>query len=300
MFTNNKIKLSDLPSELNLEILRDASFSFCGKIDSVLPDRIVYVEREDFVMKLKEKLGIAAVVCPHELSHLVPQNFGLIIHKAPRFTLNRIQSLISRMPDFQWTSFKTEIPTCCTIHPRSVVFEHDVLIGKNVQIGPNAVIHPRTILHDNCRVGANSTVGCDAFEINEQSGIPMRFEQSGGVIVGKNANILSNTCITRATYGGFTKVGANVMIDNLVHVAHDVIIEDNVKIMACAEISGRVHIEANSTIGMNVTILNGLTIGANSHVSLGSVVTKNVMKGSRVTGNFAIAHSEFLKKLKSK
>lgn len=298
MFTGRKIKLSQLDITGNMEIVRDVEFAYCGKLNTELPDLLIYVERSEYLKDINHNPNVVGVVCTPALLNEVPSEFGVVVSSTPKFTLNLIQSQLSSLPNFQWNDFQTEVPPCSNIHPSAVVYDQNVAIGKNVKIGPNSVIYPRTLIGDNCRIGANSTIGCESFENNELDGVPKLFRQSGGVKIRNNAAIFSNTCIVRATYGGFTEIGENVIIDNLVHIAHDVVISKNVRIIACAEVSGRVQIGANSTIGMNSTILNGLRIGENCNISLGSVVTKDVPSGKRVTGNFAIDHSDFVMDIK--
>jgi len=64
-------------------------------------------------------------------------------------------------------------------------------------------------------------------------------------------------------------------------------------------ISGNVRVGNDVWIGPSAAISNGITIGDNCWVSLGSVVTKDVQAGSRVSGNFAIDHEKFIQFIKS-
>jgi UDP-3-O-[3-hydroxymyristoyl] glucosamine N-acyltransferase len=298
MFTKKTIKASHLPSSLNLEVIRDFDFSYCGKLGLNLSKMLVQIESEKYLNVLESHSCVTGVVCRPEMVDLINQNLGLIVSANPRESLNNIQDYISLLSGFQWKDFDSKIDPLASIHPRAWVAEKNVIIGKNVNIGPNAVVYPRTIIEDDVRIGACSVIGCDAFENNLTDDGLKSFAQSGGVILRKSSRIFSNACLTRATYGGFTEIGEQSQIDNLVHIAHDCIVGRNVKVVACAEVSGRVSIGDNSTIGMNATILNGLTIGSNCDVSLGAVVTRDLDNGKKVTGNFAIPHKEFLSNLR--
>ena len=66
------------------------------------------------------------------------------------------------------------------------------------------------------------------------------------------------------------------MIDNLVHVAHNVQIGMNCQIIACAEISGSVVIGDNATIAPNATVIQKIEIGENSLLGIGAVATKSI------------------------
>lgn len=298
MFTNSIISSKDLESKLKFKVIKHFDFSFCGKIGLQLPRMLIYVDSSKYVREVSKQTNIVGVVCPPELVSLIPTGMGVVVSSTPKATLNSVQSFIASREGFQWKNFKTKISKSAQIHKSAFIAEENVIIGDNVQIGPNSVVLSRSLIDDECRIGSNCTIGCESFEPYSVDGALMRFEQSGGVKIGKRVTIFSNVCIVKATYGGFTQVGENSMIDNLTHIAHDVDIGTNVKVIACAEISGRVKIGNNSTIGMNATILNGIKIGESCDISLGSVVTRDVLDQQKVTGNFAIPHEQFIKKLK--
>ena len=298
MFTNQVISSKILESELGVKVNKHFEFAFCGKIGLNLAKMLVYVETHPYLQNACKNANVVGLVCTPELVSAVPDGMGVIVSSNPRACLNSIQSFVAAQDGLQWKNFKTKISKSASIHRTAFISEENVIIGDNVQIGPNSVILPRTLIDSDCHVGSNCSIGCESFEPNLDNEMLMRFEQSGGVKLGKGVTIFSNVCIVRATYGGFTRVGDNSMIDNLTHIAHDVDIGTNVKVIACAEISGRVKIGCNSTIGMNATIVNGVTIGSNCDVSLGAVVTKDVPDEQKVTGNFAIPHDQFITKLK--
>jgi len=299
MFTKNTIQASSISADLKLDLRTDFKFSYCGKISLNLPNMLVPIESKKYLDEMKENPHISGVICMPELVDEFNDQIGVIISSNPRECLNNIQSHVACIDNFQWKSFKSIIDDSSKIHPTAYISEQDVVIGKNVKIGPNSVVYPRSVIEDNVSIGACSVIGCDAFENNFGENGLKEFIQSGGVLLKNASRIFSNTCIVRATYGGFTEIGENSMVDNLVHIAHDAVIGKNVKVIACAEVSGRVNIGDNSTIGMNATVLNGISIGTGADVSLGAVVTRDVNDGQRVTGNFAIDHAVFISKLKS-
>ena len=111
--------------------------------------------------------------------------------------------------------------------------------------------------------------------------------------------ILSKCTVVRATFGGFTRIGRDTKLDCQVHVAHDCVVGERVRIAACAELSGRVDVGDDAFVGPNVSISNGLTIGPRAFVTLGSVVVRNVDPDQRVTGHFALPHKNWLRFIKS-
>lgn len=167
-------------------------------------------------------------------------------------------------------------------------------IGKQVYIGHHCYIGPEVVISDNVRIENNvsiqgnvtigkdtiirsgAVIGTDGFGYFENTdGINVRVPHFGGVIIGENVEIGANTCIDRGTLGD-VEIGNHVKINNLCHIAHNVIIEDHVMIAALVNISGSVRIKKNVYISSGATIRNQVTIGANSLIGLGSVVVKDV------------------------
>ena len=85
----------------------------------------------------------------------------------------------------------------------------------------------------------------------------------------------------------FKKTDINVinsMIDNLVHIAHNVHLGENACIAAQTGISGSVIIGSNSTIGGQVGFAGHINIGNNVIIAAKSGVTKNIKSKSSVAG----------------
>ena len=74
------------------------------------------------------------------------------------------------------------------------------------------------------------------------------------------------------------------MIDNQVHIAHNVILGDNACIAAQTGISGSVVIGKNVTIGGQAGFAGHINIGDNVIIAARSGVTKNIKDNSVVAG----------------
>jgi len=243
--------------------------------------------------------GIVGVVVPIELEKAVPYHFGCAVSDDPVAMLNNIQHRLSKSTSGQWKSFPSRIHPTAEVMPGAYVAPEDVIIDKHVKIFPNAVIFPRSIVGEGSSIGAGTVVGTDAFEVDLAAKPQRIVSQSGGVRIGKHVDIQANCTIVRATFGGFTEISDESKFDCQVHFAHDCRAERRVRIAACAEISGRVIVGENTFIGPNASISNGIRIGRDSHVTIGAVVTRDVADHTRVTGNFAVEHRNWLKFLRS-
>ena len=166
----------------------------------------------------------------------------------------------------------------------NVVIEEDVKIGNYCIIGANTILKKGTILNENVSIGANCTIGGVGFgyEKDEQNNYKL-IHHIGNVFISEFVEIGNNVCIDRAVIGS-TFIGRNVKIDNLVHIAHGVKIDENSLIIANSMIAGSVSIGKNVWISPSVSIRQKLTIHDGALVGMGSVVVKDVENNDIVAG----------------
>lgn len=151
----------------------------------------------------------------------------------------------------------------CSVGARAVLHTH-VTLAKDVHVGPECVLWSHCVL------------GEDGFGIEREAGnMQKRLPHFGGVILGKGVHVGNFTAIVGGTINP-TAIGDGTMIDNLVHIAHNVQIGQNCQIIACAEVSGSVRIHDNVTIAPNATIIQKIEIGENSVLGLGAVAIKSI------------------------
>lgn len=187
----------------------------------------------------------------------------------------------------------------------------DAVMGKNCYIGPNCYIG-KCSLGNNVKIIGNVYI-FDGVEIGDdviiqpgvvigsagfgyaknKSGNIELFPHIGGVKIGNGVEIGANTCIDRGALGD-TILEDNVKVDNLVHIAHNVVIGKNSFVIANAMIGGSVQVGENSWISPSVSILQQLVIGANALIGVGSVVTKNIPEGKTWSGIPARPLEEFI------
>lgn len=202
----------------------------------------------------------------------------------PRTTFIRVLDWLDKNIGFDLYEEPSEVHSSAIIG-ENVVIEPGCNIGKNVIIEPNVVLHKGTIVGNNSRIRSCASIGSDGFGFERlEGGEIVRFPHLGRVIIGKNVEIGSCTAIARGTLSN-TIIKDNVKIDNLVHIAHNVKVNNGAFIIACSEISGSVEIGENSWIAPNACINQKLKIGEGSLIGLGAVVTKDVEAKVIVAGN---------------
>ncbi|MBI1750610.1 MAG: UDP-3-O-(3-hydroxymyristoyl)glucosamine N-acyltransferase [Acidobacteria bacterium] len=138
-------------------------------------------------------------------------------------------------------------------------------VGRGARIGERCRLYPRVTLYAGVRLGKNvivhsgTVIGSDGFGYVFGEGRHWKFPQIGGVEIGDDVEIGSNTSIDRGALDT-TRIGAGTKIDNLVQVAHNVQIGEHSIIAAQTGISGSSHIGNNVLIGGQVGIADGCHI----------------------------------------
>lgn len=194
---------------------------------------------------------------------------------------------------------KTRIESSAVIHPSAVISDIGVVIGERVVVEPNVTIYPDVIIEDDVIVRAGAVLGVDGFEHKRTSRGIVSVAHDGYVLIKRAAEIGVNSNIVKGFSYRDTIVGEETKIDALVHYAHGVQTGYGCMVVASAMIAGHVTIGNNVWIGPNASISNRLIIGDDAFITFGSVVVKDVPTGQKVTGNFAIPHTRFIRNLKA-
>jgi UDP-3-O-[3-hydroxymyristoyl] glucosamine N-acyltransferase len=173
---------------------------------------------------------------------------------------------------------------------RHVTLAAGCVIGPKVRIADHVAIGANTVIA-NCeiasgvRIGCNCSIGLPGFGYEkDDSGSYWRFPHLGGVRIERDVEIGSNTCIDRGSLGD-TVIGAGSKIDNLVHVAHNVVLGSNTIVIANSMLGGSVSIGDGAWVAPSVTIMNQASIGAGATLGLGAVVLKDVGAEQVIVGN---------------
>ena len=159
---------------------------------------------------------------------------------------------------------------------------HGVEIGRNCRVGANAVLsHCR--LDDGVHIGAGCVVGGSGFGFEVTPDGPVMLPHVGSVQIGEGSSAGAGCTIDRGTLG-MTRIGASVMIDNLVHIAHNCIVGDRAVLAAQVGLAGGAIIGEGAMLAGQAGVGAQVTVGKRAVVMAQSGVTKDVPEGTTVVG----------------
>jgi UDP-3-O-[3-hydroxymyristoyl] glucosamine N-acyltransferase len=170
--------------------------------------------------------------------------------------------------------------TTSLIHPTAVIEGH---VGEGTIVGPFAWIGELVTIGRNCVIGPGARIGQDGFGYANEDGHWVRKSQSHGVVIADDVHIGANTCIDRGSYRD-TRIGRGTRIDNLVHVAHNVVIGEDCLVIALSMLAGSTVIGDSAYVAPCAATRDHITIGERAFVGLGAVVVRDVADGEHVKG----------------
>jgi len=182
------------------------------------------------------------------------------------------------------------------IGPNSVIGS-GCKVGENSKIGKNCRLDSNVVIYHNCSLGnnvviqANSTVGSTGFGYSFIEGAHRLIPHNGGVIIEDFVEIGANCCIDRAKFDN-TIIGAGTKLDNLVHIAHNVVIGKCCLITAQCAIAGSSKLGNGVVMGGQVGVRDNIEIGDGVMIAGQSGVIQDVPAGQTLFGSPALEKKE--------
>lgn len=216
------------------------------------------------------------------------------------------------------------------IHPSAVVDE-SAQLGEGVSIGANStveagvVIGANTVISPNCYIGYKTTIGANSFlyplvstrefsEIGDRviihngtvvgsdgfgyavqnDGSRTKIPQIGKVVIEDDVEIGANVAIDRARFGK-TRIGKGTKIDNLVQIAHNVVIGEHSVMCGQSGISGSTTVGSRCILAGQAGLAGHLEVGDGAIIGAQAGVMKDVATKDFVIGSPAMPHLQFKK-----
>lgn len=268
---------------------------FAG-LDNIQTGKIAFVNSEKLLAKVEANPPSALIT---KDAWRPSVDIPLVIVDDPYLAYAKASQLFSRKPKpnrqihaSAVIAESVSLGANVSIGPGAVI-EDDVQLADGVMVGPNTVIgqYSRvgrntrlaanvTLCHDvqigeDCELGSGTVIGSDGFGFAPSREGWSPIAQNGGVIIGNCVKIGANNAIDCGAIGP-TRIADGVIIDNLVHIAHNVEIGENTAIAGCVGIAGSTKIGKNCLFAGQVGINGHIEICDNVQIGGQSRVTKSI------------------------
>ncbi|MFG1479343.1 UDP-3-O-(3-hydroxymyristoyl)glucosamine N-acyltransferase [Xanthobacter sp. V4C-4] len=170
-----------------------------------------------------------------------------------------------------------------TVICAGAVIGPQVRIGRDSAIGPGAsVIH--ALIGNNVIIHGGARIGSDGFGYQPSPRGHQKVPQLGRVVIQDGVEIGANTTVDRGALSD-TVIGEGTKIDNLVQIAHNVVIGRHCIIVSQTGISGSTRLGDFVMLGGQVGVVGHATIGDGAQIAASSNVKGDVPPGVRWGGS---------------
>jgi len=252
-----------------------------------------------------------AVLVIAELADALPAHVAPLVCARPRRAFARIASCFypKMVPGPATAATAVVHPTatlgagCCIddyaiigpgahIGPSCHVGAH-VVIGAGVQLGEGCCIDPfvhiqYAAIGNFVEIHSGAKIGQSGFGFDMDESGYLNIPQLGRVLIGDGVTIGANTTIDRGANTD-TVIGAGSRIDNLVQIAHNVVLGKNCVLVAQVGIAGSTRLGNFVVAAGQVGIADHLTIGDGVRIAAQSGLMRDVEAGQTIAGSPAIS-----------
>ena len=302
------IKISEIAKKINAVVIGNKNIEI-SSIASFTSNK-TYSKKNNPVIVFISKYDIDENKTPKNTTFLLnktvyekfkqPDNFNFLISEDTKLSFALLTNLFKE---------KTTTPKYQILHPNSYkllvghnvsiglnfkygsncLIEDNVTIGDDVKIENNVIIHHGTSIGNNVTIRSGTIIGSEGFgNVKSNDSSWRHITHLGNVILKNNIDIGSNCCIDRATIDS-TIINSGVIIDNLVHIGHNVVIGENTAIAAKVGIAGSCIIGKRNMIGGMVGIVDHIKTVDDVTISATSTVIKDLKEPGSYTGIMPIS-----------
>ncbi len=164
---------------------------------------------------------------------------------------------------------------------------HEARLGAGCHLHPHVTIRERCVLGERVVIHSGTVIGSDGFGYEMVEGRHVKIPQTGIVQIDDDVEIGANATIDRARFGR-TWIGEGAKIDNLVQIAHNVVIGKHSIVVAQVGISGSTRLGQYVTVAGQAGVVGHIEIGDRAIVAAQSGVSKSLPPGAVVWGRPAV------------
>jgi UDP-3-O-[3-hydroxymyristoyl] glucosamine N-acyltransferase len=307
-----EVRTGELVAQLGGELLGDPGLVLrrIASLEAAGPGDIGFLANPRYLAQLLQSAAGCVIVGPGQ-REAVATRPSAIVSADPYLYYARLT---------QWWVVRTRRPAVAGVHPSAVIeagarihaeasigaLSHvgeGAVIGRGAVIGPQCHIgahaqvaeHSRlaaqVVVGEGCRIGARCilhggvVIGADGFGFAPVDGRWEKIEQLAAVVVGDDVEIGANSCVDRGALTD-TVLEKGVKLDNLVHIAHNVVVGAHTAMAACVGIAGSTRIGAHCTFAGQAGVVGHVQICDHVHIGAACAVTRSINKPGSYGGMF--------------
>jgi UDP-3-O-[3-hydroxymyristoyl] glucosamine N-acyltransferase len=299
------LTLADIAAKVGGELIGEPSTKITGfaAAENARPGDLTFAEKPAYFSAAESSQASAIIVSGVTASSIKP----LIVVSNARVAVARLLPLLFPLETFSSSIDPTavvdataqvdpsaHIGPLCVVGPRVRIGANAVLMGGNqlrrdCEVGEHSVLHSNVVLYPGTQVGkrviihAGTVIGSDGYGYVFDQGSHRKMLQLGQVIIEDDVEIGANSAIDRGALGP-TIIGKGTKIDNLVHVAHNVVMGKHCLVMGQVGFAGSTVLGDYCVIASQSGIAGHLKIGNQATVGAKSGVMRDVPDGTTVVG----------------
>ncbi len=312
-----RLTVAQLAERIGAELAGDGSgqLSAVGTVEAAGGTEVAFISDDRHISAIAKSQAGAVIVAKRieDLAkpQLIVKNVNAALIKALNVFAPKLKPPAEGIDPTAKIGRNVKIAKTVSVAPGAVIDDHAQIeentviaagckIGQYTKIGKNCRLDCNVVIYHNCRLGnnvivqANSTIGSTGFGYSFIDGVHKFIPHNGGVVIEDFVEVGANCCIDRAKFGN-TTIGAGTKIDNLVQIAHNVVIG------RCCLIAGQVGISGSCKIGDGVVLagqsglVDNIEIGDGAMVGARSAVLHSIAAGQQLFGTPAVEKREAFK-----
>ncbi len=311
------VTLAELASRCQAEFRGDPGWIIerVAPLEQAGPHDLCFVVEERYRDRLKHTAAGAVVLHPRDAGRY---HGNLLLSENPRLAFTRAASILyvsTPLPVGRHATAvidsRAEIAADAAIGPQVVVeagarigsgvtIAAGCTIGRDASIGAGTRLHPRVTVAERCIVGERcilhpgAVIGSDGFGYAADGSRWEKTPQLGRVVIGDDVEIGANTTIDRGALDD-TIIERGVKLDNLIQIAHNVVIGEDTAIAACVGIAGSTRIGKRCTIAGQAGVVGHIEIADDVHIMGAAVVSHSIHRAGRYAGSPLESYSSWLR-----
>jgi UDP-3-O-[3-hydroxymyristoyl] glucosamine N-acyltransferase len=304
------INLGELAERFDCELIGDPDVvvDTVGSLTNAGPNALSFLTSSAFKRQLSSTKAAAVIL---RAADAKDASTAVLIDDNPYACYARMAAVVCPAPEMKPGVHSSAVIAATanvaeTAHiAANAVIEDGATIGEDSYIGPGAVVGPNCVIGNNCRLNANvtfvrdvtignrcifhsgSVVGADGFGNALTADGWIKVPQVGGVRVGDDVEIGSNTTIDCGAIDD-TVIENGVRLDNLIQIGHNVHIGEHTAMATACAIAGSARIGKRCMFAGMVGMAGHIEVCDDVVVNGKGMISRSITEPGAYASNFPI------------